>query len=136
MLKLKSHNYKRLIAACLLAVYLFFSFITIAGYITGAHSVLTQNMQTALVSSAESITNNDIGSYKKNPSTTKKIIAVEFNYRLITLLGHNRLAKIKFNCLSRHLNLIIAPIRFVQKKRIPENSGESASHLLHHRLIC
>ena len=74
MLKLKSLNCKRLPAACLLAIYLFFSFITIAGYRTAADSVIRQNVQTELIFSAESTTNKETGSYKKYLPPAKKII--------------------------------------------------------------
>ncbi len=125
MLKFKNHNYKRLPATCLLAVYLFFSFIPIAGYRTGADSFFRQNMQTAVVCSAESSINEETVSYKKNSPPAKKIIPDDLKCHVITLLGHNRLAKVKFNCLSKKLNLILTPIRIVQIRCIPKNSGES-----------
>ena len=124
MLKLKSYNYKQLPAAFLLVIYLFFSFITIAGYRTAADSVIRQNVQTELIFSAESTTNKEPGSYKKYLPPAKGIIADDLKYWVITLFVHNRLAKVKFNCRSRNLNPILSPFRFVQKKIIPKNLGE------------
>ena len=124
MQKLKSHNYKRLPAACLLAVYLFFSFITIAGYRTAAGSVFHQNVQTALICSHESYTSKETAAYKKHSPPVKKITTDALNYNLIVLLTHNRLVKVKLYWLSKNVNPFFCPVLFVQQKIIPENSGE------------
>ena len=125
MLKIKSYNYKRLPAAFLLVIYLFFSFITIAGYRTSNDSGFQQNRLTALVScSYKSITTNKIASYKKYPPTAKKITTDALNFNLIVLLAHNRLIKVKLNYLSKNVNPALAPVLFVQKNIIPKSLEE------------
>lgn len=124
MLKLKILNYKKLPATCLLAVYLFFSFIAIAGYSVNANNCFQKNEQTALVYSAARSTTNNTVSFKKYSGSTKKIIFDFHNYRLITLLVHNWLAKVKFNSFSKRLIPVPITNRFVKIKTIPQNSAE------------
>jgi hypothetical protein len=124
MIKLKNSDYKGLPDTCLLAVYLFFSFIAIAGYRVNTNSVFRQREQTTLVYSTESSTTNRTVSYRKYVRPVKKIVVASLKYRLISLLVHNRLTKVKVNRFSKNLNPILTPVRFVQIKIIPQNSGE------------
>ena len=125
MIKPKLPDYKRLSVKCLLTIYLFFSFIAIAGNGLYTNSIFRQSEQTTLFYSAETnSTTNKIVSYWKCLRPAKKIFTHSLKYSLFNLLVHNRLVKAAFNSFSKKINSIPAPVRFVQIKTIPESSGE------------
>jgi len=127
MIKLKLRDYERLSATCLLTIYLFFSFIAIAGNGFNTNSIFPKSEQATLVYSVESSsTTNKISSYRGYLRLAKNILNPPLKYSLFHLLVYNRLVKAAFNSFSRKINFIPAPVPFVQIKTIPKSSGEES----------
>jgi hypothetical protein len=125
---LKIYNYKVLLAKCLLAGILFFSFIVIAGFDSNSNSFFRQKLQTELVYSKFSKVAHPTVSYKKFSLPADKIIHSPFSDKqgTIALLAHSRLSKVKFDSNSMKLDSVSIPERFIQLKIIPQNSNEDS----------
>ncbi len=127
MIKLKLLDYKRLSATCLLTIYLFFSFITIAGDGFNTNSAFRQREQATLIYCVEnSSTKNKISSYRGYLHPAKKILTPPLKYSLFHLLVYNMFVKAAFYSFSKKINFIPTPVRFVQVKTIPKSSGQQS----------
>jgi hypothetical protein len=116
---------KNLPAKCLLAWFLLFCFITIAGYSSSANSLRQQNFRIELSYSDAGRNANKTISYRKHLPVNKTTFHFH-KYGLIILQVHSKLSKVKFNSFSKKINSILTPIRFVQIKTIPQSSGEDS----------
>ena len=123
---LKNSNYKVFLAKCLLAGILFFSFIVIAGHSSNSNSFFRQKLRTELVYSNFRKVAPPTVSYKKFSLPADKIIHFPLSgkQKVITLLAHSRLSKVKFDINSKKLDSISIPERFIQLTIIPQNSNE------------
>lgn len=123
MIKLKMFNRKLLLAKCLLAVYLFFSFIIIAGYNGSSNSIFRQTGQTALVCLGKSITNKTV-LYRASLLQRNQTTSFSHHNNLISLLIYNALDKVKLDSHSKKIYSILIPKRLLPINNISQDSRE------------
>lgn len=125
-MKLKRISYKSLLAKCLLAVILFFSFFTIAGYACSAVKQSAQKILTVPVYSDCKKINRSVVLYRPclyRACTINPLYSL-FKYRALVLLQTNYLEKIKLRNNLVNLRCIPGSGHFMQIKKIPQNSKE------------
>lgn len=124
MIKLKMSKNKLLLNKCLLAVYLFFSFITIAGYSTYPYKICRQTGQTELVYVGKSPAANKTLLYRRRLISKNQIAFHSHDSNLISILIYNRIVEVKLNSYLKKVYSISIPNRLLPINSTLQNSDE------------